>query len=541
MTDEVKQDEVKACGVKLDDRKDNDYGGGMMGGAPCCVSFAELDAYELAKETAEEMSDATEQFGMLAQNIMNSEMVEDKAAALQALAKEFSARIKQPVGMQKESKATWDTAYVNNLPDSSFFFIEGGGKKDDTGKTVPRSLRRLPYKDESGKVDLPHLRNAIARIPQTEAEGLTPEKKTALQERAKKLLEAEQKEDESWFEKLVDKVKAVLSPQKPVKRFKPFSVWQNKENGQWNWLAVYSNNIRDQDNPPEIIAGKSHQRFVEMVDKGIAPLPELWLWHVPEWKFGRATALAWDDNGFAVASGVIDDNPAAKGLAMWLDSRDDILVSHGMPSKSIRRDDNDSTIIVEHETREISPLFDFAAANKFTGFAILKEVHDMAIPKAKRDEFVENGLPASILDQLEQQTAANSKEADTIGLERKEVAPVNTEQEPDKPVEAAVPVAVQATEQPLTREEVAATIGAVVKPLIEEMKEIANLVKELTKTDEAKIAEKAVMTPAASLEALVVESIFGKATAVDGRSSLAKSKPVESPIPEEWFIKKFVQ
>lgn len=66
-----------------------------------------------------------------------------------------------------ETRATWTTAYINNLPDSSFLYIEGGGKKDPDGKTVPRSLRHFPYKDAAGNVDLPHLRNALARIPQS--------------------------------------------------------------------------------------------------------------------------------------------------------------------------------------------------------------------------------------------------------------------------------------------------------------------------------------------------------------------------------------
>ena len=56
---------------------------------------------------------------------------------------------------------------INDLPDSAFLYIEPGGEKDDDGKTVPRSLRHFPYKDADGKVDLPHLRNALARIPQS--------------------------------------------------------------------------------------------------------------------------------------------------------------------------------------------------------------------------------------------------------------------------------------------------------------------------------------------------------------------------------------
>ncbi len=63
--------------------------------------------------------------------------------------------------------AEWDTAYINNLKDEAFAYIEPGGRKDETGRITPRSLRHLPYKDSDGKVDLPHLRNALARVTHT--------------------------------------------------------------------------------------------------------------------------------------------------------------------------------------------------------------------------------------------------------------------------------------------------------------------------------------------------------------------------------------
>lgn len=66
------------------------------------------------------------------------------------------------------TKAEWSTAYVNDLPDSSFAHIEPGGTKDAEGKTTPRSKRHLPYKDENGKVDAPHVRNALARLESTQ-------------------------------------------------------------------------------------------------------------------------------------------------------------------------------------------------------------------------------------------------------------------------------------------------------------------------------------------------------------------------------------
>ena len=64
-------------------------------------------------------------------------------------------------------EAVWETAQINDLPDSSFAHIEPGGKKDDAGKTVPRSLRHLPYKNAQGQIDHDHLVNALARVNQS--------------------------------------------------------------------------------------------------------------------------------------------------------------------------------------------------------------------------------------------------------------------------------------------------------------------------------------------------------------------------------------
>ena len=51
---------------------------------------------------------------------------------------------------------------VNNLPDSDFAYISPGGEKDSEGKTTPRSLRHLPIPDAA------HVRNALARLNQTD-------------------------------------------------------------------------------------------------------------------------------------------------------------------------------------------------------------------------------------------------------------------------------------------------------------------------------------------------------------------------------------
>lgn len=67
-----------------------------------------------------------------------------------------------------EEKAVWSAAFINDLPDSSFAVILGGGSKDGEGKTTPRSLRKLPHHGTGGAIDMAHLRNALSREPQTD-------------------------------------------------------------------------------------------------------------------------------------------------------------------------------------------------------------------------------------------------------------------------------------------------------------------------------------------------------------------------------------
>jgi hypothetical protein len=64
--------------------------------------------------------------------------------------------------------AKWTTKYINDLPDSAFIYIKPGGKKDSEGKTTPRDLRYLPYKDDKGNIDEPHVNNAMARVTHTD-------------------------------------------------------------------------------------------------------------------------------------------------------------------------------------------------------------------------------------------------------------------------------------------------------------------------------------------------------------------------------------
>ena len=93
-----------------------------------------------------------------------------------------------------EDFSEWDAKYIDNLPDSSFAVIEDGGEKDADGKTTPRSKRHFPIKDADGKLDAAHVRNALARIPQS---PFGDKAKAKVEAAAKELKIGEAGEDES--------------------------------------------------------------------------------------------------------------------------------------------------------------------------------------------------------------------------------------------------------------------------------------------------------------------------------------------------------
>lgn len=97
------------------------------------------------------------------------------------LSEELASMLLTEARTQEVKMAEWDTQYINDLPDKCFAFIKSGGEKDEDGKTVPRNLRYLPYRNAQGGVDLPHLRNALSRLAQTD---LSPEE----QAKARKVL-----------------------------------------------------------------------------------------------------------------------------------------------------------------------------------------------------------------------------------------------------------------------------------------------------------------------------------------------------------------
>lgn len=430
-----------------------------MGGA---TSFAEWRENEKAREAVWQAQDLTWQFQDLLNNIMSSDSIEDKGAAIRGLTDEFLGLLED----LPKSKSLW--AHIKEA-----FNKEKPIKQKDSEKP------------------------------------------------------------------------SFAGPQEDIgsKNIHPFMVW--KEGSSYRWLAIYSNKWRDNDNPPEILAEVAHKEFVDAVDKGDWPYPESWLWHIEGTRFGVADFVAYEDSGFALASGTVDKGK--EDVAEALSKMDNLATSHGMPVKEIQRDGTDPSIITRYRTVEISPLPFEAAANKHgTGFQILqaKEVDEMALPTKKRP-FLEETLGVEGVAALEQMLQDKAKEIQERGIEFKEETVEEVEAvESEVPEEVQEEVTEPKESEPVyvTADELVQAFEQYIKPIVAQMssltqsleahsgeiKEQRAALKELQKDDETKLKAALSETPAASLFARIGSVIGSDETYVDGRTSLAKSGPQQT-------------
>jgi hypothetical protein len=444
------------------------------------TSWDQLDQVETAMEVQEDTANLLNQYYQLMVNIFGDPMVTNKTVSLKTLTDEFFTRLDSAMQVDQET---------------------GSGYK---GKDV--------IKDEAITIQQDIEQSVVDRVI-------------------------------GW---LKEKLSPSIKEQKPSKSDDGGIMFWKEADGTYRWLARFSNNFRDEDNPPEILSAEAHRNFVKGVDDGVYPLPELWLWHIKEYRWGVADWVALDEHEtgvvFVIAGGHV--YPGFESMAETISALDpkEVRVSHGMPKETIAYDQNDQSIIVNYQTKEISPLPYQAAANKYTGFVILKEV-EMTIPEAKKSMLRSQWkLPDEILARLEQANALDASKGLDGGLETKDqkddAVQVVDDAVNDAPVETEV---VEEAEKPLTRAEVLEAMTAMGKlnqealhAISEKVDALADSVKELEQTDKAKII-KAVdgLAPASLTDLFMQSSVIGPGGArLDGRTSLAQNKPKEVKDPK---------
>lgn len=284
-------------------------------------------------------------------------------------------------------KATWTTAFVNDLPDSAFLYVESG-EKDSDGKTTPRSNRHFPYKDADGKIDLPHLRNAIARIPQA---NIPADKKTSLQKRAQSLLGEQSKEGKrirgSMKAKLstaIDALKELFNfaeyddsasmdtMKKELEQDSQFLVFKDAS-GADRWLAFSGNAFEDRES--EIISTDAIIGSVERVEAksidGVVDAGPLRIWHIP----GEIADIGDCDfqaveGRVLIESGTFRNDEVSVAAKSWLTNTDmplGISIAFRYP-----KDEFDGRVYKEIHIFERSVLPLVSAANPWTDFVTLK-------------------------------------------------------------------------------------------------------------------------------------------------------------------------
>lgn len=183
------------------------------------------------------------------------------------------------------------------------------------------------------------------------------------------------------------------------------------------WLAWYSTATKDLED--EMFPRKATDEFIERVQKGLEPYPELWMFHAAL-PIGKAAVIGRQDL-ITYAAGSFDDTPRAKAFQTWArKQKGDLPVSHGFKFlKALKRDG----AYWHYNTFEISPLHPVyqKAANPTAKFS---EVFDMTIKpeqiKALADVFGSDELARKMAEEALAAMEKKSKELAAQGMDFKE-------------------------------------------------------------------------------------------------------------------------
>lgn len=155
------------------------------------------------------------------------------------------------------------------------------------------------------------------------------------------------------------------------------------KSGAYRYIAVASNNRFDKDG--ECFPAKAHEEFCAWANAS-KQLPELWLWHVPGSRIGKADTTAFDaDTGFRVTLGTIDKG--MEHVAEALTKMSGLAMSHGY---TYEVSDLVDGIYEHYRTFEESVLPSAkVAANIGTTFMALRQEGKHMLPKEQREFFVQ--------------------------------------------------------------------------------------------------------------------------------------------------------
>jgi len=215
---------------------------------------------------------------------------------------------------------------------------------------------------------------------------------------------------------LVDTIKTVVKnmfqPAPAPAKDEAFTVFKAAD-GKHHWMARFSGKFKDREG--EILADKSHEEYVDRVQKGLVPMPELWTWHTKGTRHGQAD-MVWKSGGFVLALGHFDDTPEAKhAIAFYEKNAGNIKLSHMFHYPKATKQGG---VYYAYNTIEITTLPDGAEAFPYTSF---EEFKFMPLSEQQR-EFIRGVGGDEMLKRAESadtKAIADTKTLEALGVESK--------------------------------------------------------------------------------------------------------------------------
>jgi hypothetical protein len=229
------------------------------------------------------------------------------------------------------------------------------------------------------------------------------------------------------LERVVEAVKEILNPQPDS----AFTV-QKDLNGQWRWMASFTNNFKDRDG--EIISEKALDGYIDRVNSGLTPMPELWLGHIEGTKHGQAD-MVFGVGSFVTAVGSFDGTPEAeKAIEFYKRNASKVALSHGFTFPSWGLKDGIYDVVNVFEISVLpAPL---VASNPFTEF----EVNNMKQISPEQQTALSLVFGKDKVDTIIESRRQQSEDIKAAGVAFKDFAEVPAE----TPVTEAATVEVEA-------------------------------------------------------------------------------------------------
>lgn len=289
----------------------------------------------------------------------------------------------------------------------------------------------------------------------------------------------------------------MLNPQ-PLTQPGTFQVFKGLD-GQFYALGRVTNKWRDRDyakHPQgEIITDAAHKEFADFLNAHPDQAPELWTWHTPG-TARKSRAIWWD-----YADGFFHELwPLTEDEAKQFNPDETLGMSHGF---FVLERDAKQGLITKYRSFEGSELPPEWTANPWTSLETLKEAKAMSFNTDQRD-FLVKRFGEKRVAELEADTAQLAKALDTLGIESKSAAAAGA----GSGAAAAAPAGPEAeaafeTLKTLldvdglnkvitelqTKNQALEDQAALVPELQKQLAAIDATVKQLTKSDDEKMAE----------------------------------------------------